>query len=182
MVWRQNGGAPNGKYPASDGWGRRCRLMQRRMEDVKLTAGRGRNGLLLQAIELAATDLSDTFSQAEQQDDFAERWWKLAAHGYLPQVLAEVDRFIAYFTSQADTAEKAAAAERGKLFRSWAKKATAAGGGCSPRFLQGAKGLESHSCPWRQPPWSGGRNHFEPASRGRCGAKKVGACVVDGPG
>ena len=125
------------------------------MEDVKLTAHRGLNGHLFQAIDLAARDLCGVFRQAEDQEDFAERWWKLACHGLLPQVLAEADVYIDYFTKEADVAEKTAASERSTSFNRWAKEATKAGGGAAHAFSKVPKGWRATVVPGGSHPGQG---------------------------
>ena len=54
FVWRHTGGAPGGgRYPVSDGKGRTCRLVQRRMEDAILAWDRLQFSVVFKSLQLA---------------------------------------------------------------------------------------------------------------------------------
>ena len=133
MVWRQAGGAPCGKHPASDNEGRCWRLLQRRFEDVEVAIRKGNHNVAGRALETLAKDVRESGKaigyKGKVEAQKVDAWKWMLAIGAGSQVQHESQIRAAKCAENADHVEKKFAAERAKSFREWARKSTLNGGG-----------------------------------------------------
>ena len=149
--WRQSCGAITGNHPVSNAAGRSWRLVQRRLEDVGLALGRGRamqvdNALKKVAVAMQEAGQTCGFHPATGHATTG-RWRGLMSIGMVSQARAEVDEMAKWSAKQADRLEEAAAHQRTKAYRKWAKTATENGGGAAHAFTRVPTGWQEAVVP-----------------------------------
>ena len=140
FVWRQAGGAPCGKHPASDRKGRHWRLLQRRFEDVEHAINKGRFEAIDNSLKALTQDVKKGGKvlgyNGKEESRMVNLWRSWIISGCASWVQWEARTRATKCEQQAGTIEKEAAKARAKTFREWAQEATRNGGGAAHRYTK----------------------------------------------